>query len=150
VLLGQSIHLLGLETSKGEHADLAGNVAPVLLATELLEVLLEESTHGDDAVSHTLDFTEPLLVELRVVEDGRGHTGSVDWRVRVERANQNLDLRVDTLLFLGVGADDREGTNTLTVQTLGELVSIHPTEYTVSNLPCSWRNSGTGRPSDPP
>jgi len=118
VLLGQSIHLLRLETGVGEHADLAGDVAPVVLAAELLEVLLEESTHGDDTVSHTLDLTQPLLVELGVVQDGGGDTGTVDGRVGVKRADQDLDLGVDTLLLVGIGADDGEGTNTLTVETL--------------------------------
>jgi DNA repair protein RadC len=42
-------------------------VAPVVLAAELLEVLLEKGTHGNDAVSHALDLTKPLLVERRVV-----------------------------------------------------------------------------------
>jgi hypothetical protein len=124
VLLGQGVHLFRLETSVGEHADLAGDVAPVVLATKLLEVLLEKGTHGDDTVSHALDLAQPLLVEFGVVQNGRGDTGTVDRRVGVERANQNLDLRVDTLLLLDIGADDGEGANTLTVETLGN-VSIH-------------------------
>lgn len=70
MLLGKLVHLLGLEASKGEHADLVGDMRPIVLATELLEVVLEESTHGDDAVCHILDLTEPLLVQGRVVKDG--------------------------------------------------------------------------------
>lgn len=131
VLLGQCVHLLGLETGVGEHADLAGDVAPVVLATELLEVLLEESTHGDNAVSHTLDLTQPLLVELGVVQDGGSNTGTVDRRVGVKRADEDLDLRVDTLLLFGVGADNGEGANTLTVETLGN-VSMRKPLYGVS------------------
>jgi hypothetical protein len=42
----------------------------------------------------------------------------VDGRVRVERADENLDLGVDALLLLGRLADNGEGTNTLAVQTL--------------------------------
>lgn len=118
VLLGQSIHLLRLKTSVGEHANLAGDVAPVVLAAELLEVLLEEGTHRDDTVGHALDFAEPLLVELRVVQDGRGDTSTVDGGVGVKRADKDLDLRVDALLLLCVGADNGKGTNALTVETL--------------------------------
>jgi hypothetical protein len=121
VLLGQGVHLFGLETSVGEHANLAGDVAPVVLATELLEVLLEKGTHGDDTVSHTLDLAQPLLVEFGVVQDGGSNTGTVDRRVGVKRTDQDLDLRVHALLLLDIGADDGEGTNTLTVETLGKV-----------------------------
>jgi len=62
-LLSQSIHLLRLEPGVSEHANLRGDVAPVVLAAELLEVLLQQSTHGDDAVGHALDLTKPLLVQ---------------------------------------------------------------------------------------
>jgi hypothetical protein len=96
-----------------------------VLAAELLEVLLEKGTHGDDAVSHALDLTKPLLVERRVVQDLRRNAGTVNWRVRVKWADKNLDLRVNTLLLLGRLADDGEGTNTLAVEThvLGEGLS---------------------------
>lgn len=99
-LLGQSIHLLRRKASVGEHANLGGDVTPVVLAAELLKVLLEESTHADDSVGHALDLAKPLLVQGGVVEDLRGDTGSMDWRVGVERAHKNLDLGVDTLLLI--------------------------------------------------
>ena len=122
MLLGKLVHLLGGQAGVGEHADLGGDVAPVVLGAELLEVLLEEGAHLDDAVGHLLDLGEPLLVELGGVEDLGGDAGAVDRGVGVERADENLDLRVDALLLLGVGADDGEGTDTLTVEThvLGE------------------------------
>jgi hypothetical protein len=116
-LLCQLVHLLGCQTSVGEHADLRGDVAPVVLAAELLEVLLEKGTHGDDAVSHALDLTEPLLVERSVVQNLRGDAGTVNWGVGVQWANEYLDLRVNTLLLVGRLADDREGTDTLAVET---------------------------------
>lgn len=122
MLLGQLIHLLGGQAGVGEHADLAGDVAPVVLAAELLEVLLEEGAHLDDAVGHLLDLGEPLLVELGGVEDLGGDAGAVNGGVGVERADEDLDLRVDTLLLVGVGAHDGESTDTLAVEThvLGE------------------------------
>ena len=100
-LLSKLGHLLGGQAGVGEHANLGCDVAPVVLAAELLEVLLEESTHGDDAVGHALDLTQPLLVQRRVVEDLGGDAGTVDGRVGVERAHEDLDLRVDALLLLG-------------------------------------------------
>lgn len=118
VLLSKGGHLLGRKASVGEHADLAGDVGPVVLGAELLKVVLEESTHLDDAVSHALDLTKPLLVQLGVVENLGGDAGTVHGGVGVERADDDLDLRVDALLLLGVFADDGEGTGTLTVKTL--------------------------------
>jgi len=89
-----------------------------VLAAELLQVLAEQRTHLNDTVSHALDLAEPLLVQFGVVHDGGGNAGTVDGRVRVEGADQDLDLGLDALLLLGVLADERESTNTLTVETL--------------------------------
>lgn len=118
VLLGQLVHLLGVQASVGEHANLAGDVGPVVLGAELLEVLLEEGTHGDDSVGHALDLTQPLFVQLGVAEDLGGNAGAVDGGVGVQRADEDLQLRVDTLLLLGVSSSDGEGTDTLSVETL--------------------------------
>lgn len=52
-----------------------------MLAAQPLEVLLEESTHLNDAAGHSLDLTEPLLVECRVVQDGRCNAGTVNWGI---------------------------------------------------------------------
>ena len=117
-LLSETGHLISGQTSVGEHADLASDVGPVVLGAELLKVVLEEGTHGDDSVSHLLDLIEPLLVEDRVGEDLRGDTGTVDRGVGVQGSDDNLELGVDALLLLGAGADEGEGTNTLTVETL--------------------------------
>ena len=119
VLLSELSHLLGGQAGVGEHADLAGDMAPVVLAAELLEVVLEQGAHLDDAVGHALDFAQPLLVERGVVEDGAGDAGAVDGRVGVERAHEDLDLRVDALGLFGGGGDDGEGADALTVETLG-------------------------------
>jgi hypothetical protein len=93
-----------------------------VLAAELLEVGAEGGAHLNDAVSHALDLTKPLLVKSGVVHDGGGDASTVDGRVRVEGTNENLDLRLNALLLLGVLANEREGTDALTVQThvLGE------------------------------
>lgn len=83
VLLRQLIHLLGGQSGVRKHADLGGDVVPVLLAAELLKVVLEERAHLDDAVGHALHLAEPLLVELWVVENLGGDAGAVDWWVGV-------------------------------------------------------------------
>ena len=122
MLFSKSLHLLGLQTGEGEHANLAGDVGPIVLAAEGLEVLAQEGAHLDDAVGHALDLTEPLLVQSGVIHDGRGDAGAVDGRVGVEGADENLDLRLDALLLLGALADEREGTDTLSIETLEVLL----------------------------
>jgi hypothetical protein len=47
-----------------------------------------------------------LLVQGGVVEDLGCDTGTVDWRVGVERSDEDLDLRVDTLLLCGIGGNN--------------------------------------------
>jgi hypothetical protein len=100
------------------HIYLAGDVGPVVLAAQVLKVLLQESAHLNDAVSHALDLTQPLLVQLGVVHDRGSDTGTVNRRARVQRAHKDLDLGLDALLLLRGGSYERESTNTLTVQTL--------------------------------
>jgi len=118
VLLGQRVHLLRLEPRVREHADLARDVAPVVLAAQLLQVLLQKRPHLDDPVRHPLDLAQPLLVERWVVEDRAGYARAVHGRVRVQRSHEDLDLRVDTLFLVRVRTDDGECADTLAVQTL--------------------------------
>lgn len=124
MLLGQLIHLLRRKSSISEHANLASDMAPVVLRSQSLELLLQECAHGDNAVGHALDFAEPLLVEGLVVEDLGSDAGTVDGWVGVEGANEDLDLGVDALGFGGVGGDDGEGTYTLSIETLLMLVKV--------------------------
>lgn len=72
--------------------DLVGDVIPVVFAAKILEVFLQQSSHLDDAVGHALDLAEPLLVQGRVVEDLRSNARPMNWRIRVEWSNQDLDL----------------------------------------------------------
>lgn len=103
---------------KKQLSHLAGDVRPVVLAAKVLKVLLEESTHLNDTVGHALDLAQPLLVELRVIHDGRGDASTVNGRVGVEGTDEDLDLRIDSLLLLSGFADERESTNTFAVETL--------------------------------
>jgi hypothetical protein len=124
VLLSKLRHLLSGQAGVGEHADLAGDVAPVVLAAELLEVVLEQGAHLDDAVGHALDFAQPLLVQCGVVQNRAGDACAVHGRVGVQGAHEDLDLRVDALGFFGGGGDDGEGADALAVEALGWGVSL--------------------------
>lgn len=56
-----------------------------------------------------------MLVERFVVENLGSDTCAVDGGVGVERADEDLDLRVDAFLLLGIFADNGECANALTV-----------------------------------
>lgn len=145
MLFRQLLHLLRLQASIGEHANLGSDVVPVVLAAKLLQIFLEESTHGDDTVSHTLDFAEPLLLQLGVVEDLRRDAGTVNRWVGVKRADKNLDLGVDTLLLFGRFTNNGECTNTLAIKPLrvSLLVEFKGRSIRVY-IPCSWRMTERG------
>jgi hypothetical protein len=76
-LFSQSPNLLGFQAGVCKHSNLRGDVTPVVAAPQLLEVVPQRVTHGDDAVGHALDFFEPLVGEGLVVEDFRGYASSV-------------------------------------------------------------------------
>lgn len=97
---------------------LVGNMRPVMLTPQRLEVLLKQSTHLNNSIRHALDFTQPLGVQRGVVHDGRGDAGAVDRRVRVEWTNEDLDLRLDAFLLFGVFADEGECPDTFAVEAL--------------------------------
>jgi hypothetical protein len=106
-------------TATLEGANLVSDMAPVMLAAEILQVLLQECSHLDDAFCHSLDFDEPLFVQGGVVQDLGCNAGAVDGRVGVERSHEDLDLRVHAFLLLGRLADNRECPDTLAIETLG-------------------------------
>lgn len=96
-------------------------MAPVVLAAKLLEILLQERPHADDSFRHALDLSQPLLVQRRIVQNFRSDAGTVDWRIRVQWPDENLELRVYPLLFLGRLAYDRESSHALPIQTLDDV-----------------------------
>ena len=76
-------------------------MTPVVLASEIFQILLEEGPHVDDAIRHPLDLPEPLLLERGIIEDLGCNTSSMDRWVGVKRADQDLDLGVHPLLLFG-------------------------------------------------
>jgi hypothetical protein len=90
---------------------------PVVLASQVLKILLQERSHLDDTVGHALDLTQPLLVQFRVAKDLACDACTIDGRVGVKWADEDLDLRVDAFLLLGAVCHDAKGTNSLAVKT---------------------------------
>ena len=70
-----------------------------MLTPELLEVLLEQCPHTDDAVRHPFDLTQPLFIEAWVVENLRSNPSTVNGRIGIQWAHQDLDLGVYSLLL---------------------------------------------------
>lgn len=141
---GQSVDLFRLQSSVTEHADLLLDMRPVSGSLVLvLQEIVESFSHGDDSVGHALDLDLPVLVEFGRVENLSGETGSavrgegerkskkgrkrdlLDGRVRVHRPDQDLELTVDSSLFVLVGANQTERANSFTVEThvLGETLA---------------------------
>lgn len=97
-------------------------MVPVVLGSQILEVLLQQGSHLDDAVGHALDFAQPLFVQRGVAQDLARDACAVDRWVGVERADQDLDLRIHSLLLLGAVGYNAECAHSLAVEThvLGE------------------------------
>jgi hypothetical protein len=66
----------------------------------------------------------PLEGTVRIGRN-KGESNLLDRRVRVHRSDQNLELTVDSCLFVLVGTDQTERTNSFTVEThvLGETLT---------------------------
>lgn len=93
-------------------------MAPLTRGLEVVgEDVVNLLPHADDAVGHTLDLSLPLRVEGLVAEDGAGNASAMGRRVGVHRADDNLELRVDAGLLLGIGGGQRKGTRSLAIET---------------------------------
>lgn len=67
-------------------------MTPIMLAAESLKIFLQESPHSDDAFRHLLDFTKPLLIQSRAIEDLGRDSGTVHWRVGIKWPDKDFDL----------------------------------------------------------
>ena len=93
-------------------------MAPVVLASQSFKIFFQERSHADDAVSHTLDFAQPLLVETWIVQDLCSNPSTMHRRIRIEWANKDFDLRIDALFLFCRVADDRESPHSFAIQSL--------------------------------
>ena len=74
-------------------------MAPIMFAAESFKVFLQQRPHPNDAVCHFLDFSKPLLIQGRVVEDFRGNPSTVYGRVRIQWPDKDFDLRINSLFL---------------------------------------------------
>lgn len=111
------MYLRRSEARVSEHADLVGDVLPVVLGSQPLQVADQGLTSANDAVGHRLDVLLPLGAKGRVGEDGAHDACAIGRRVAVHGADHLVELRHDRLGLLRVGSDDVQGADTLAVET---------------------------------
>ena len=87
----------------------------------------------------------PLLLSFGSMIDLGGD--SLDRRVRVHGPDDDLELRVDASLLLGVGADKRDGTDTLAIQA--EVLSISNCQRKSERGRSPWQTTGRGGSGGP-
>jgi hypothetical protein len=116
-LTGEAVNLLWGQSREAEHTNLLVDVRPVAGGSELLQIVGKHGAHGDNAISHELYLAAPLSTKLSISKDGGDNTGSVDGRVGIHWANDDLQLRLNILLLDGGASDEVNGTNTLTIET---------------------------------
>jgi hypothetical protein len=115
-LLHQAFTLLRIHAGEAEHADLVGDVLPVLGRAQLLQVVLQRGAHRNDAVGHLLDVAQPLLLERGIAQNLRHQTSTVHGRVRVQGTDEDLDLRHCAHRIVFAAGHQREGAGTFAVQ----------------------------------
>ena len=67
-------------------------MAPVVLASQSFKVLFQEGSHADDTVRHTLDFAQPLLVEIWIVQYLCSNPSAMHRRIRIKWSDKDFDL----------------------------------------------------------
>ena len=92
-------------------------MAPFARSVEIfLESGVKLFSHADDTVSHSLYLRFPLGVEIGIIQNGVGNSGTVERGVRVHGSDDDLQLAVDARLLSRVRSGEGESTNALSVQ----------------------------------
>lgn len=96
-----------------------------MLRAKFLEIALERGTHRDNPFRHAFDFRKPLLAQIWIIEDLRSDTSSIDGWIGVEWSDEYFYLTVNSLFLLGRLTNNRESTNTFSVETLDKILGRH-------------------------
>lgn len=116
-LLGDALHLLGVQSGEAEHTDLVSDVLPRALRSLLDQVTLEVRAHRDDTIGHALDLAQPLGAQRCVAQNLADQQSTVNGRIRVHWPDQDLDLRHAIVGLRFVGGEQGEGTDTFAVES---------------------------------
>ena len=105
VLLTELVDLVLVQASEGEHANLVGDVTPVVLVAEFGELVAETMTHFMHAAGHITKVLMPHGCELCVSENDVDNMGAVDGRVGVDWSSNLLNSAHDNILLSLAAAD---------------------------------------------
>jgi len=127
VLFAELVNLVLVQAGEGEHANLVGNVAPVVLVADGGQLVAEAVAHFLHAARHVSQVLVPHGGELGVTEDDIDNAGTVNGRVRVDGPGNLLDTAHDNFLLSFTATDGGVTSSTLTVEAkvLGERLEEH-------------------------
>jgi hypothetical protein len=99
--LTEFVDLVFVEASECKHANLVGDVGPIMLITESFKLVTEAVSHLVHAARHILEVLVPHCCQFGVSQDNVDNSGSVNGWVRVDWSCDLLDAGLsDLCLFL--------------------------------------------------
>lgn len=122
VVVLERINLLRAEACVSEHANLTGDMTPIVSASISLEFFNQSSSHFLDSSRHVQQILMPASSKFWVTQDNINNPGSVNWWIGVHWSGDSFNSRCDLYLLCLITADDRDATNSLTIESevLGE------------------------------
>jgi len=127
VVLAKLINLVLVQSSEREHANLTGDVAPIMLIAQLCELATETDSHLLHTARHVAQVLVPHGCQLGVAEDDVDDTSTVNGRVGVDGSGNLLDAAHGNVLLSLTSTNRGEAASALTVKTkvLGERLEEH-------------------------
>jgi hypothetical protein len=127
VLLTELVDHILVKTSEGKHANLRGDVIPVVNAAVAFKGGLKSRSHLSHSGGHEFKVSVPHLGELFISKDDVDDSSSMDRRVRVDGSGDLLNARVNDVAFSNRRGNNGEKSSTFTVDTevLGERLEKH-------------------------
>lgn len=116
VLFAELVHLVLVQAGEGEHANLVGNMAPVVLVAQFGHVVDEAVAHFIHAAGHVSQVLVPHAGELGVTKDDVDNAGTVNGRVRVDGPGNLLDTAHDNFFLSFAATDGGVASSSLTIE----------------------------------
>lgn len=140
MLLDQDIYLRRRQTSITEHTDLISNDVPLSWYSSWFKLFSQECSHGNNPISHKLEFSQPSLLPYGIIEDTSSDIGRVTGWTTVGQSDDDLYLTQDVLCILLARCDEVEGSTTFSIHAhiLGETLShygLEPHLYEFTDSP---------------
>ena len=117
VLLSEFVDLVLVEASVSEHANLIGNVRPVVLVSKSFKLGNQTRSHLCHTSRHVSEVLVPHGCELWVTQNDVDDSSAVDGWVGVNWSGDLLDAGHDNLLLSFASTDDGESSSSLTIKT---------------------------------